>query len=100
MRFWTPSRPARSITEKARYGLAAGSGVRNSSRLAFGLAEYVGIRIGAERFCAEYAKFTGASNPGTRRLKLLVVGLVKQVSAGACFKMPPMKKSAISLKPA
>src|SRR5438093_12729092 len=82
------------------YGFAEASGVRNSSRFALGLAEYVGIRIAAERLRAEYARFTGASNPGTRRLKLFVVGLVKQVSAGACFKIPPIKKSAISLNPA
>src|SRR5881394_2768333 len=100
MRLWIPSRPARSNAENARYGFAAGSGVRNSIRFAFGFAEYVGIRIAAERFRAEYARFTGASNPGTRRLKLFVVGLQKQVSADACFKIPPMKKSAISLKPA
>src|ERR1051326_6059436 len=100
MRFWTPSSPASSIADYAMYGFAEASGVRNSRRFAFGLAEYVGIRIAAERFRAEYARLTGASNPGTRRLKLFVVGLQKQVSADACFKIPPIKKSAISLKPA
>jgi len=45
-----------------------GSGVRNSSRFAFGDAEYIGIRIDAERFRLEYARFTGASKPGTSRL--------------------------------
>src|SRR5207249_4009674 len=100
MRFWIPSRPASKSAEKARYGFAAESGVRNSIRFAFGLAEYVGIRIAAERLRAEYARLTGASNPGTSRLKLFVVGLVKQVSADACFKIPPMKKSAFSLNPA
>ncbi|CAF0697237.1 hypothetical protein MPNT_210018 [Candidatus Methylacidithermus pantelleriae] len=65
--------------EKAMYGFAEASGVRNSIRLAFGLAECVGIRMAAERLRAEYARFTGASNPGTRRLKLWVVGFVKQV---------------------
>src|SRR6266478_9672366 len=98
--FSTPSRPAINIAANARYGLQLGSGGRNSTRLAFGEAEYMGIRTAAERFRAEYARFTGASNPGTRRLKLLVVGLQKQVSADACFKIPPMKKSAISLSPA
>ena len=39
MRFWIPSRPARSSAENARYGFAAASGVRNSMRLAFGLGE-------------------------------------------------------------
>src|SRR5437764_1844406 len=100
MRLWTPSRPASSIAEKAMYGFADASGVRNSRRFALGLAEYVGIRIAADRFRAEYARFTGASKPGTRRLKLFVVGLQKQVSADACFRIPPIKNSAISLKPA
>jgi hypothetical protein len=45
-----------------------GSGVRNSSRFAFGDAEYIGIRTAAERFRLEYARFTGASKPGTSRL--------------------------------
>jgi hypothetical protein len=42
--------------------------VRNSTRFAFGLGEYVGMRIAAERFRALYAKLTGASKPGTSRL--------------------------------
>ena len=32
--------------------------------MAFGLFEYIGIRIDAERFLADIARFTGASNPG------------------------------------
>src|SRR4030095_16525097 len=46
--FWMPSRPAISIAEKARYGLASGSGKRTSTRLPFGLATY-GMRQEAER---------------------------------------------------
>src|SRR5262245_27654476 len=46
--FWMPSRPAISIAEKARYGLASGSGKRTSTRLPFGLATY-GMRQDAER---------------------------------------------------
>ena len=49
MRFWMPSSPAISIAEKARYGFAEGSGQRNSSRFAFGLLEYSGTRMEAER---------------------------------------------------
>src|SRR5437762_10010673 len=85
----TPSRPAMSMAENARYGLAAGSGGRNSTRsggqsvpgglaagsggrnstrLALGLAEYMGMRQAAERLRREYAKFTGAAYPGTKRL--------------------------------
>ena len=50
------------------YGLQDASGGRNSSRFAFGFEEYIGIRTAAERFRREYARFTGASKPGTSRL--------------------------------
>jgi len=59
--FWIPSRPAISMTENARYGLAVGSGQRNSSRFDFGDALPIGMRIDAERLRDEYARFTGAS---------------------------------------
>src|SRR5437763_17142451 len=57
----TPSRPAINIAEKARYGLHDGSGARNSSRLALGLLEYVGMRMHAERLRCEYTRLIGAS---------------------------------------
>ena len=50
-----------SIAENARYGLQLGSGNRHSSRLAFGLFEYSGMRTDAERFRCEYTRLTGAS---------------------------------------
>src|SRR2546421_11910501 len=81
IRFSIPSRPAISIAEKARYGLHEGSGERNSIRFAFGLGEYMGMRIAAERLRELYARFTGASKPGTSRLYELVVGL--QIAASA-----------------
>ena len=56
-----------SIAANARYGLAVGSGARNSTRLAFGLLEYIGIRQMADRLRAEYMRLTGASKPGTSR---------------------------------
>src|SRR5918912_4040250 len=90
MRFSTPSMPAMSIAANARYGLHDGSGGRNSARFAFGLGEYVGMRIAAERLRDEYARFTGASNPGTRRLYEFVVGLQIAASARACLSRPPM----------
>src|SRR5271166_5828518 len=65
-----PSSPAISMAENARYGLQLGSGGRNSTRLAFGEAEYIGMRQAAERLRREYARFTGASKPGTRRLRV------------------------------
>src|SRR5438105_13931398 len=89
-RFSMPSSPAISMAEKARYGLHDGSGERNSMRFAFGLGEYIGIRIAAERLRDEYARFTGASNPGTSRLYELVVGLQIAARERACFRTPPM----------
>jgi len=77
-----------------------GSGQRNSTRLAFGFGEYMGIRQAADRFRAEYARFTGASKPGTNRRYELVVGAAKARMAGACFKMPPMAYNASWLRPA
>src|SRR6187455_1992133 len=53
--FCTPSRPAISIAENARYAFAVGSGKRTSTRRAFGLLTY-GMRQEAERFFAEYAR--------------------------------------------
>ena len=48
-----PSTPAISIAENARYGLADGSGQRNSIRFAFGESEYIGMRMQAERLRCE-----------------------------------------------
>src|SRR2546421_12416688 len=90
MRFSMPSSPAISIAANARYGLHDGSGERNSRRFALGLGEYIGMRIAAERLRDEYARFTGASKPGTRRLYELVVGLQIAASARACLRTPPM----------
>src|SRR3954470_8966854 len=86
----TPFRPAISMAGNAMYGFAAGFGGRNSTRFALGLAEYIGMRHAAERLRREYARFTGASYPGTSRLSLLVVGAMMAESARACFSSPPM----------
>src|SRR5665213_1901768 len=95
-----PSRPAISMAENARYGLQDGSGGRNSRRLALGLAEYTGMRTAAERLRFEYARFTGASYPGTRRLYEFVPGAMMAESARACFNKPPAYQSAICDRPA
>src|SRR5438445_6889799 len=92
--FSTPSKPAINIAAKARYGFELGSGGRNSTRFAFGDAEYIGIRQAAERLRREYAKFTGASNPGTKRLYELVVGAMIADNAGPCLINPPMYHNA------
>src|SRR3954463_2526474 len=65
--FSTPSRPAISMAAKARYGFISGARERHSMRRPFGFATY-GMRMDAERLRDEYASFTGASKPGTRRL--------------------------------
>src|SRR5450759_262673 len=85
-----PSRPAIRQAENARYGFAAGSGERNSTRFVFGSVEYIGMRTHAERFRFEYTRLIGASYPGTRRRYELVVGAQIASRAGACFSRPPM----------
>src|ERR671924_1993425 len=95
-----PSIIAISIADHARYPLQLGSGQRNSSRLAFGLFEYIGIRMAAERLRADNARFTGASKPGTSRRYELVVGAAKASSAGACLNRPPAACRPRSLSPA
>src|SRR5690242_13550153 len=98
--FSTPSRPAISIAANAKYGLQLGSGGRNSTRLAFGDAEYMGIRHAAERLRREYARLTGASKPGTRRLYEFVVGAIRAASAGPYLIRPPIYHRAICESPA
>src|ERR1041384_8497211 len=98
--FMTPSSPAIIIAANAMYGLQLGSGGRNSTRFALGDAEYIGIRHAAERFRREYARFTGASKPGTRRLYELVVGAMIAAKAGPCLISPPIYQSATCAMPA
>src|SRR5918995_7376829 len=95
-----PSIIAMSIADHARYPLQLGSGQRNSRRLAFGLLEYMGIRIAADRLRADSARLTGASNPGTRRRYELVVGAANARIAGACLSRPPAAHRPSSLSPA
>src|SRR5712664_3713836 len=90
MRFSIPSSPAISMAAKARYGLQLGSGERNSSRFALGDGEYIGMRMAALRLRELYARFTGASKPGTSRLYELVVGLQNAASERACLRSPPI----------
>ena len=61
-----PSRPARSITASARYGLHDGSGIRSSTRVAAPRA--AGTRTSGLRFFSDHAMLVGASKPGTSRL--------------------------------
>ena len=57
--FFTPSSPAISMAQNARYGLHVGSGVRNSRRLAAGVLKKTGIRTHADRFRCEYTRLIG-----------------------------------------
>src|SRR4030095_8256858 len=100
MRVLMPSSIAISMADHARYPLQLGSGQRNSRRLAFGLFEYIGIRMAADRLRAESAKLTGASNPGTRRRDELVVGAANARIAGACLSRPPAAHRPSWLRPA
>src|ERR1044072_9462909 len=85
-----PSKPAISIAENARYGLAVPSGHLNSILFAFGFSEYIGILMAALLLALEYARFTGASYPGTNLLYEFVVGFVSARSDGACLSSPPI----------
>src|SRR6516162_4125005 len=98
--FSMPSRPAIIMAANAMYGLQLGSGGRNSTRLALGEAEYMGMRQAADRLRREYARFTGASKPGTRRLYEFVVGAMMAESAGPCLIRPPIYQRANCDKPA
>src|SRR5580698_5594363 len=88
--FWIPSIPAISIALNARYGLQLGSGKRTSTRRVFGFGPVIGMRQLAERLRLEYARFTGASKPGTSRRYELVVGFVNAAIDFACLMIPPM----------
>ena len=87
------------MAEKARYGLADGSGTRNSTRLAFAFVPVTGMRVQADRLRCEYTRLTGASKPGTSRRYELTVGLVKAHSAGAWCSRPPTYQRAVSDRP-
>src|SRR2546422_9163171 len=87
--FSIPVRPAASIAANARYGLHAGSGERNSTRVADSFPGlYIGTRTSAERFLLAQQMYTGASYPGTRRLKEFTHWFVTSVISLACLSTP------------
>src|SRR5919204_5790981 len=89
--FSTPVRPAASIAANARYGLHAGSGERNSMRVADSLPGlYIGTRTSALRLRRAQQMYTGASYPGTKRLYEFTHWFVTRVISRACLKMPAM----------
>src|SRR5947208_15946507 len=86
-----PARPAASMAANARYGLQAGSGERNSIRVADSLPGlYMGTRTRAERFRRAQHTYTGASYPGTSRLYEFTHWFVTSVISAACFSTPAM----------
>src|SRR5207248_3614067 len=86
-----PASPAASIAANARYGLHAGSGERNSMRVADSLPGlYIGTRTSAERLRRAQHTYTGASYPGTRRLYEFTHWFVTSVISGACRRSPAM----------
>ena len=87
-----PSRPARNITARARYGLQLGSQQRNSIRADdWRLLLGRGTRISASRFTRPQLTKTGASYPGTRRLYELTRGARMAHIARACANCPAIK---------
>src|SRR5437588_9874656 len=89
--FSIPVRPAASMAANARYGLHAGSGERNSTRVADSLPGlYIGTRTSALRLRRAQQMYTGASYPGTRRLYEFTHWLVTRVISRACLRTPAM----------
>src|SRR5262245_13359410 len=87
-----PRSPAARMTEKARYGLQAGSGERYSMRVEDCLPALVtGMRTSAERLLRAQVTNVGASYPVMSRLYELTIWLVTAVSSGAWRRTPAMK---------
>src|SRR3954469_5145730 len=83
-----PSRPARSITASARYGLHDGSGIRSSMRVP--VPRVAGTRTSGLRFFSDNEIAVGASYPGTSRLYEFTSGLLIAQKPFACLGIPPM----------
>ena len=89
-----PFSPAARITEKARYGLHAGSGARYSMRVDWTLRLATGTRTSAERLLRAQLTYAGASKPGTSRLYEFTVWLVTAVISWAWRSRPAMNPLA------
>src|SRR5687767_6644903 len=94
-----PLSPAPSSTAKARYGLAAESRERISTRAEFGLP-YAGTRTNADRLRWPQQTYAGlsvirsGSCNGKSRLYELTHWLVTAVYSRACTRRPAMKARA------
>ena len=97
--FLMPSNPAASITEKARYGLHAGSGFLSSILVAISLPGlYIGTLTSADLFLCAHETYTGASYPGTSLLYELTHWQHTEHISVACFNNPAIKYFAVSDK--
>ena len=56
------------------------------------------MRMTALRLLVAYPTVTGASKPGTRRLKELVLGFVMAQREWMCLRRPPMNQWASRLR--
>src|SRR3954452_9261766 len=83
-----PSRPARSITASARYGLHDGSGIRSSILVV--APRDAGTRTRGLRLRSDHAIAVGASKPGTRRLYEFTSGFVMAQNPLAWRSSPAM----------
>ena len=84
-----PLRPAASSSANARYGLAAESMARYSTRALWPLLGlYSGTRTSAERLLWPQVTKLGASSPPHSRLYELTNWLVTAVISGACLSRP------------
>src|SRR5581483_10712276 len=90
--FLMPSRPADTIAENARYGLAEGSGARNSTRFERELPlSFTGTRMTADLFPRDQAAYTGASKPGTILRYEFTVGATSAAREAEWSNSPPIK---------
>src|ERR1700737_5029979 len=83
-----PSAADAAMAAIARYGLASAPGRRHSRRHSSGWSLRTIARTAQERFSTPQLAFTGANQPGTRRLYELIVGLRSSEAAGRCSSTP------------
>src|SRR5690554_5279333 len=91
-----PLRPAESNTEKARYGFAAESIARYSTRVDWPLPGlWIGMRTNADLLFEPQHTYDGASAPPHRRLYEFTYWLVMALISGAYLSSPAMKWRAV-----
>src|SRR5690348_10532409 len=87
------------MTAYARYGLAAESMLRSSTRVDWPFVGlYIGTRTSAERLLCPQQTYDGASPPPASRLYELTHWLVTAVISAACCSSPAMKARPVLLR--